>query len=425
MNVSIVNKYHFVSGGPERYLFSVTDLLERGGHRVIPLSLRLARNRPSPYEADFLPPPAGEGETRFQDFRLGLRDRLRLLGRAIYFPEARRRMARIVRREKIEAAYLLNICNYISPSVIDGAREAGARVALRLSDFNFVCASYHFFRDGRVCDECLRGALRGVWRRCAHGSAARSLARFISMKAHEFLGVYRKVDAFVAPSRFMAETLVRWGAPRGRVHHLPGFVNLEGCAPRYRPGDYALYFGRLSPEKGVDVALRAWAEMGRAAPPLRIVGEGPDRAMLTRMAERLGLRSVEFPGFLAGEALREAVSGSAFVLAPSLWPENSANTVYEAMAFGKAVIASRIGGLTEQTADGVTGLLVRPGDPTELAEAADKLWRDRRMAESFGRAGRRRMETVFSAERHLKRLEGILGGAAQPVGCGVPHQRRT
>ena len=410
MNVALVNKYYYLLGGPERYLFAVSDLLEGRGHHVVPFCLRLDKNRQTAYAKYFLPSPADEGAGRMADFRLGLTDRLRLLARAVYWPEARRGMARLVRREKIDVVYLLNICNYISPSVIDGARDAGARVVMRLSDFNYVCASHHFLGGGRFCDDCLRCTLYGLARRCARDSTAVSFARFLAITAHRLLGVYRKVDAFVAPSRFMARTLVRWGVPRAKVHYVPGFVDLDRFTPNYTPGGYALYYGRLSAEKGVEWVLRAWAAMGGDAPPLRIVGEGDDGPRLRRLAADLNLETVTFVGFLEGEALWREVAGAAFVLAPSLWPENSANTVYESMALGKPVIAADLGGLPDQIGRNGAGLLVPPDDVPALAQAALRLWRSPTLTQHLGQTARQRMETHFPPERHARALERVLGG---------------
>jgi len=409
MRIAIVNKYHFVSGGPERYLFGVKRLLEQHGHTVAPLALRLDRNLPSPWSRYFLPPPAGEGASHYRDFRLGPLGRLRLLGRAIYDLDARRRMADFVRREKMDVVYLLNICNYISPSVVDGARQAGARVVMRMSDYHFACAAYHFLRQGRVCCDCLAaGPWLGARRRCLRGSAALSLARAVTMAAHRLLGVYRRVDAFVAPSRFMAKALVQWGAPASRVHYLPSFAEVEGFEPRFEPGGYAVFFGRLSGEKGVEALLRAWARMGAEAPALRIAGEGEARPELERLAAELRLTNVTFEGFVEGEALRRLVAGAAFSVVPSIWADNSPMSVYESMALGKPVIATRLGGMSDQVVHGETGFLVPPADDGALANAALRLWRDKALCERMGRAGRRRVETVFGPEAHLRGLMGII-----------------
>jgi glycosyltransferase involved in cell wall biosynthesis len=413
MNVLIVNKYFFVRGGPERYMFSVIDLLERAGHKVVPLAVRFSRNEPSPYSGDFLSPPAYEDEERYPDFSLGIAGKLRLLARSIYSLQARRRVVRAVCREKIDVVYLLNICNYISPSVIDGARWAGARIVLRLSDFNFVCASYHFLRDNRMCTLCLESLRHALRYRCARGSLKLSLARVLAMQAHRLAGLYEKIDAFVAPSGFMAETLGRFGAPRERIHHVPSFVDMVDYPRATDPGDSVLYCGRLDPEKGVDVLLRAWSLLGAEAPPLRILGTGEAEAELKRLAAELGLANVRFEGFVGQAALRRAMQEARIVLVPSLWPENSPMAVYEAMACARPVIASDIHGLREQIESGVSGVLVPPGDAAALAQASRQLWHQPSRAVEMGLMARRRMERHFSSERHLEALLKVFGAGGR------------
>ena len=428
MNILIVNKYYFISGGPERYLFAVKDLLEGEGHKVIPLTMQLDRNEPSPYAADFLPPPfSNAGASHFQQASPGLFEKIKLSGRAIYYPTARRRVAELVRREKIDLVYLLNICNYISPSVIDGARDGGARVVMRLSDFNFICASYHFFRDGQVCTACQQGLYHALKYRCMRGSLALSLSRVLAMKIHQLSGIYQKVNAFVAPSRFMADVLVQAGMPQARVHWVPSFVDLGEYEPAFTPGDYVLYFGRLDAEKGVDLLLRAWQALGSDAPPLRIVGSGEAEAELKTLAETLQVSNVTFHDFVEKDTLLGIIRGAAFVVVPSLWHDNAPMAVYEAMACGKAVVGSRLGGLIDQIEDQVSGLLVPPGEPDRLAQGVAALWGDQARLEAWGRAARQRMETLFSPANHMAALARIFGinqtanykREMEPHGCPV------
>jgi glycosyltransferase involved in cell wall biosynthesis len=411
MKLLIINKYYFVTGGPERYMFQVTKLLEEHGHTVIPLALKLKRNLPTPYADDFLPPVADEEASHFGDFSLSIAKKARLTARAIYYPTARRRVAEIVRRENIDAVLLLNISSYISPSVIDGAKETGARVVMRLSDFGFICASYTFLRDGKVCTDCLTDGMQNAIRhRCLRGSITQSASRVLAMKIHRMSGIYRKVDAFVAPSQYMADTLVRFGMPAERVHCVPSFVNLDEYPPSFEPGGYVLSFGRLDADKGIDVLLRAWKALGDAAPPLRIVGSGAEEDTLKQLAADLNLHNISFTGFTEKAALTDIIASAAFVIIPSLWNDNSPMAAYETMALGKAIIASGLGGLRDQVEDGVSGLLVPPADPEALAQAVAALWADLPRARQMGIAGRERMETLFSPQRHYASLESLFRG---------------
>jgi glycosyltransferase involved in cell wall biosynthesis len=408
MNVLIVNKYFFVSGGPERYMFSAIDFLERQGHHVVPLTLALEQNQPSPYAHYFLPSPFDQRTSHYKDSALGLTEKVRLTLRSIYYGAARRRVTEIVRREKIDTVYLLNICNYISPSVIDGARQAGARVVMRLSDFNFVCASYHFFRDGQVCTACQNGMYHAIKYRCVRDSLSLSAARVLAMKIHVAMRIYQRVHAFVTPSQFMAESLIQAQIPRERVHCIPSFVDLKQYTPVYKPGRYALYFGRLDTEKGVDQLLYAWQSIGKDAPPLRIIGSGEAEADLRKLARELDVSNVEFYGFMKKEQLIEQIQGAAFIVVPSLWPDNSPMAVYEAMACGKAVIGSWLGGIPDQVEDGKTGVLIEPGNVDAVAHAVMRLWQDVNLTETLGYAARQRAETEFSPENHISRLMDVL-----------------
>ena len=100
-----------------------------------------------------------------------------------------------------------------------------------------------------------------------------------------------------------------------------------------------------------------------APPRLLVAGDGPMRSGLA------GAAGVEHLGFLEGDALRGALARAGFVVVPSQWRENCSMSVLEAMAMGKPVIASRMGGLPELVEHEVTGLLFEPGDAHELAGA--------------------------------------------------------
>ena len=409
MNILIINKYFFVSGGPERYMFSIMELLERQGHTVIPLSIRLNKNQPSKYDDMFLPPPFQDDETsHFQNASLTLVEKMKLTKRAIYFTEARDVVAEIVERENIDVVYLLNICNYISPSVIDGAHGAGARVIMRLSDYNFVCASYHFFRDGEVCTKCLQGMHHAVKYRCMRGSLSLSIARYVAMVWHQKSKIYSKVDAFVAPSQFMANSLVKFGMPQDKVNWVPSFVNLDQYEANFDAGEYVLYFGRLDDEKGVNILLDAWRLVNPKFGSLWIVGSGEAEEELKVQASRLGLENVVFQPFMKKQDLLEVVRNARFVIVPSLWHDNAPMATYEAMACGKPVVGSKLGGLMDQIENGETGILVEPGNPEMLAKTISGLWNDDKRICEMGIRARQRMETTFSADKHLSTLNRIF-----------------
>jgi glycosyltransferase involved in cell wall biosynthesis len=149
---------------------------------------------------------------------------------------------------------------------------------------------------------------------------------------------------------------------------------------------YYLFLGRLVPEKGVSVMLKAWeilhARFGAACPELIIAGSGPEEARLHQASVRK--TNVKCVGFVDGEAKNRLIAGARSVIAPSIWWEPLGLIVYEAFDHSRPVLAAASGGLQETVQPGVTGFLHAPGDAEALAEDVERM-------ENLGQEGRRHM----------------------------------
>jgi glycosyltransferase involved in cell wall biosynthesis len=201
----------------------------------------------------------------------------------------------------------------------------------------------------------------------------------------------------VANSEAVKRALVAQGADPGRVRLIPGGVDLSAFdaeAPLV-PGVLGA-LGRLQTEKGYDVLLRALVEL-RGEARLLLGGEGLLADELPRLARELGvLDLVDFRGFVSDVPAFMAETGL-FVLASR--SEGQGLVFVEAMAAGRPVVATRVGGVPEVVIDGETGLLVEPENPGALAAAVRRLLADPALAARMGQAGRRRAREVFSARR--------------------------
>ncbi|HYF93310.1 MAG TPA: glycosyltransferase family 4 protein [Symbiobacteriaceae bacterium] len=204
-------------------------------------------------------------------------------------------------------------------------------------------------------------------------------------------------DRIVAVSEAVKRALVAQGAAPSRVVVIPGGVDLHeyGSPVRLVPG-VLCSLGRLQTEKGFDILLRAMRDLQGEA-RLLLGGEGLLQEELPRLAAELGVAgAVEFRGFVADVPSFMSEAG-VFVL--SSRSEGLGLVVVEAMAAGRPVVATRVGGVPEVVVDGVTGLLVPPEDPGALAGAVRRLLSDPDLAARMGEAGRRRAREVFSASR--------------------------
>lgn len=167
-------------------------------------------------------------------------------------------------------------------------------------------------------------------------------------------------------------------------------------------------FGRLSPEKGHRTALAAMVELARAYPGIRLllVGDGPDRDLLARLAGDLGIAGlVDMIGFQ--EDVRPLIAACDVVMVPSL-KEGFGLVAVEAMAMARPVVATEVGGLPEVVAEGQTGLLVPPEDPSALAAALEVVLKQGELATIMGMRGRQRAEACFNQQTQSGRLLRVL-----------------
>ena len=118
MKVLIINYRYFISGGPERYMFNLTQALEDGGHEVIPFSIRYKQNRPSPYAEYFVPPLAGEEEVYYKDQTFTPRAILKTLSRLFYAFDVELGISKLVSRTQPDVAYVLHYLRKLSPSLL-------------------------------------------------------------------------------------------------------------------------------------------------------------------------------------------------------------------------------------------------------------------------------------------------------------------
>ena len=155
---------------------------------------------------------------------------------------------------------------------------------------------------------------------------------------------YRKnVRFFISPSLFLKQKLIEFGWPQSQIAYIPNFVDPSEFTPNYNPGQYFLYLGRLSPEKGIPTLIEAFMKIASKKISLYVAGEGPIRNQLESMAAADS--RITFTGYLSGERLHETTRNALAVIVPSEWYENAPISVLEALAFGKPVLGARIGGI--------------------------------------------------------------------------------
>lgn len=417
MRILLINYRYFVSGGPEKYMFHIKEKLEEEGHEVIPFSVQSNKNVETPYSMYFVEPIGSRDATYYEECKKTPRVILQMISRSVYSFEVKRAVKRIIAETKPQLVYILHFVNKLSPSVIRGAKEMGLPVVLRLSDYFLLCPRFDFYHKNHICEDCLsRGLFSCIRKRCIKDSLFASTVRVLSMEIHKLIHVYNDIDAYVAPSEFIGEKLSSNGFNRQKIYHIPTFTLGDMEYPATRVGDYGLYFGRITREKGVNLLVQAYEELTDHR--LVIVGDDTteEGSYLKDYVKRKKLDNVEFMGFMAGARLEEIIRNARFILIPSVWYDNLPNTALEAFRNAKPVIASNIGSLPELVIDGYNGYLFQPGDVSELISRIREM-EDEKLVAQMGEHSRQILMNKFSAEAHYRNLMELFERLVQREGC--------
>ncbi|MBU1178625.1 glycosyltransferase family 4 protein [Patescibacteria group bacterium] len=398
MKILLANKYYYRKGGAEQHLFALEKLLQAKGHSTVPFAMRSKENVDSKY-SDYFVSEVNLSKTRWSAAGL------KAAGRIFYSLEARRKMNKLIVQEQPDIAHIHNIYHQISPSILGALRRRGVPTVMTVHDFKLMCPVYIFYTQGKVCERCrLRRYYNCGRYRCAKNSYSASALNMLEMYFHKLGQFYeRGIDLFITPSEFMREKLLEYKvAPEKKIVTLPNFVDYEKFQPEYEPGDYILYFGRLSKEKGPRVLIEAMREFRQVK--VKIAGKGPEEVELKALVAKHKLGNIEFVGHLSGDELQQTIRGAMFTVVPTAFYEPFGLVVIESYACGKPVIAARTGALPELIAENKTGQTFTSGDVAGLVSKINLMLKNGDRLPEMGRAGRKMVEERFGPERYYKRL---------------------
>ena len=397
-----INNYHYRRGGADAVYLDHDALFRGAGWDTACFAMQHAKNLPSEFAAYFVE------EIEFGE-SYGLAERLSMAAKIIWSREARRKLAQLIAAVRPDVAHVHCVYHHISPSFLPVLQAAGIPVVMTAHDLKLLCPAYTMLSQGSVCERCAGGATWNVAvRRCIKNSLPLSTLIGIESAIHRVSRVYRNnVDRVVTPSRFYHGKFREYGWPEDQLVYVPNFVQVDDFVPEFAPGDYFVYIGRLSYEKGISTLVEAAA---RAGVKLVVVGDGPLREALARDAEARRA-PIHFTGYQSGDALRAWLRNSRALVLPSEWYENAPISVLEAYASGKPVVGARIGGIPELIAEEETGWLFDSGSADELAALLAKLAAaDDRVIAAAGRAARQRVEARHTPSRYLDAMREVYAG---------------
>ena len=331
-------------------------------------------------------------------------------------PFSARALRRLILRERPDVMHAHNTFPLISPSIYSAAHGLGIPTVLTLHNYRTFCAAGIPLREDRPCTDCLdqKSVIPALRYGCYRGSRLATLPLAAMIALHRSLGTWQThVDAFIALTAFQRDKLVAAGLPAQRVHLKPHFYPAPPSPlPWSARKDKVVYIGRLGPEKGLNVLVEAWRLWGDAAPPLELIGDGPERAALERLIAVAGLGGkVTLLGQISFALTQERLGKARLLVLPSLCYEGFPMAIREAFALGVPVAGSRLGSIPCIVEDGRTGTLFAPGDARDLLRAVRDLWGEVAKLEGMGLASRTEFEDKYTADRNYASLMEIYAAA--------------
>ncbi|HZK75032.1 MAG TPA: glycosyltransferase [Clostridia bacterium] len=332
--------------------------------------------------------------------------RAELAVRPIYSLEDSKAFKARIRSFRPDVVHLHNPYPLISPAVIRVAKTAGVPVVQTVHNYRFVCANGLYFRDGRVCQDCLgkRVPWPAVRHSCYRGSMPQSAIMAGSLAVHRT--TWQMVDRFLPVSDFVAEQLVAAGVPPEKITVKPNAVPDPGePAPI---GEGFLFAGRLEEEKGIKLLLEAWSlsRLGNMT-TLTIVGDGVERSTV-QQAARVD-PSISYLGSVAADEVGQLLDQCAVRVVPSLCFEAAPLAVIESFARGRPVISTGVGANASAVGDEVGWVCPTTG-AVGLAETIRHAFGDQSGARVRGMAARSLYERSYLPGEATRWLLEIYDG---------------
>jgi len=332
-------------------------------------------------------------------------DKIRALRDVAWSEKSYREIKNVIQNFRPDIMHVHNYWLILTPSILAAAKDCNVATVLTLHNYRLICPGNQMLCNGSICEACIHGSpWRVLLHRCFPGKSFLksylSLVLYSATKKNLFLNDW--VDAYIALSAFGRSKFIEAGLLHDKIFVKPNFMTapLEITPKVSINFKGALFAGRLSQEKGITTLLKAWAGLNY---PLQIAGDGP---LFDRMKNEAPA-SVEFLGWCSHEEIIKRLSEAAFFVFPSEWYEGFPLSLLEAMALGKAIIASDLGPRSEMIADGLSGLLFKAGNVADLRQKIDRVIADQYLRQSLGNAARKKYLELYTPEKNYEMLISI------------------
>lgn len=383
MKILIVHNHYgdYAIGGEANVMNAEAKLLDDHGHEVT----KYERSNSEIYES------------------CTLTEKIKSFYNIAWSEKSYREIQKVIKSFHPDVMHVHNYKYILTPSIFSAAKDLGVSTILTLHNYRLACPGGQFLRNGCVCEDCMNGfPYRMLWHRCTSDNVVKNISQFYlywGTRRRNFLAPW--VDAYIALSNFGKSKFITAGLPQAKVFVKPNFIDDPiGVNLSANSTAGAIFVGRLSKEKGVDILVDAWSKINY---PLKIVGDGP----LLNLLRRRATTNISFDGTLSYQDVLKQVAQSSFLILPSVCYEGCPMTPIEAMALGKPVLASDLGPRSEMVKNGLNGFLYPPNDVHALREKIQELIENHELRDKMGHNARKDYLTNYTPETNYNKLIDI------------------
>lgn len=397
MKILLVNKFHYLKGGSEKYYFELAELLKEHGHEVAFFSMEDEKNIET-----------GNKEYFVEKIDLNTGSKLKALD-VIYSKTNYKKMQEALEEFKPDIVHINNFQRQLSASIIKAIKEKNIPIVFTAHDVQAICPAITMMdNDKNICEQCMHGKyINCIKKKCNKGSTLKSIIGAIEGYYYRIKKIYtKKIDFIITPSEFYKIKLIEDGISGEKIEALHNFVELNKYNIKTSDEGYALYFGRLSKEKGILNLINAFSKLDNGI--LYIAGEGPEKENIEKIIKDNNIQDrIKLLGFLNADEMKEYIRRCKFVVVPSIWYENCPYSVMETLAIGKPVVGANIGGIPELVKNNECGLTYDSENITELSEKMKRMFEDKELTKSFGKNAKKLATNLYGKDLYYTKVINI------------------
>lgn len=397
MKILLVNKFHWLKGGSETYYFGLGKILKEYGHEVAYFSMKNENNIITGDKEYFVEASDMNSKNITKAFDV------------IYNKKNKKKMEEALDDFKPDIVHLNNFQRQLSASIIDPCVERSIPIVFTAHDVQAICPAILMMDSNKnICEDCMNHKYSNcIKKKCIKNSTLKSILGAYENRYYFKKKIYTdKINYIITPSNFYKCKFLEDGISKDKIDYIHNFIDMNEYDIKTEDEGYALYFGRLSREKGILNLLNAFAKTSKGK--LYIAGTGPEQEEIARIIKDNKLEDrVKLLGFLNKEEMREVTRKARFIVIPSIWYENCPYSAIETQAIGKPIIGANIGGIPELVKDNENGLIYKYDDVNELAEKLKQLFEDDRLVEEFSKNAKEYAKKEYSTESYYNKLTTI------------------